>query len=148
MKVKIVCREERYKMYEEMLVKGGFIISNDASLLFKEEDLEPNQIIGKYNNRYEMIKLEDIIYIESYGHDIILHTLNREYTIKEKLYEIEGMYEKRGFIRINKSIVVNKDQIQSIKPSINTKFTLLMNNHSKLIVTRSYYYKFKKFIGF
>ncbi len=63
-------------------------------------------------------------------------------------YEIEGMYDQKGFIRVNKSVVVNKNQIKEIRPKLNTKFQLLMKNGRKVDVTRSYYQKFKENIGF
>lgn len=148
MKIKVISKKEKYSLYVEMLEKGGFTVSDDANLIFKEQNFITDSIVGKYNNRYEIIHYSDILYVESFGHDIILHTRDKTYSIKEKLYEIEGIYEDKGFIRINKSCVVNKNQIKEIKPTFNTKIELLMNNKQKLEVTRSYYNRFKEFIGF
>ncbi len=148
MKVKIICKKENYKLYEQMLTSAGFIVDEDADLIFKEQNFVQETIIGKVNDRYEIIHYSQIIYVESYGHDVYLHTEERDYSIKEKLYEIEGLYEDKGFIRINKSCVVNKYQIKEIRPSFNTKLELIMKNKQKLEVTRSYYNRFKEFIGF
>ncbi|QVK19117.1 LytTR family transcriptional regulator DNA-binding domain-containing protein [Mycoplasmatota bacterium] len=148
MKVKVICKKEKYSLYVEMLEKGGFTVSDEANLILKEHNFKTDSIVGKYNNRYEIIHYSDIIYVESFGHDINLHTLDKIYSIKEKLYEIEGIYQEKGFIRINKSCVVNKHQIKEIRPRFNTKLELLMNNKQKLEVTRSYYHQFKEFIGF
>ncbi|ERJ11973.1 LytTR family DNA-binding domain-containing protein [Haloplasma contractile] len=147
MKVKIICRKENYDHYEKMLTVGGFTISEDAALIFKEENYQQDSIAGMYNNRYELIHYPDIVYIESFGHDIMLHTRDKEYSIKEKLYEIEGLFENKGFVRINRSCVVNKKQIKEIIPTFNTKFILTMRNNQKVEVTRSYYTKFKEYIG-
>jgi len=131
-----------------MLEQGGFIISDEADLVLKELNSSIDIIVGKYHDRYELIPYQAIVYVESFGHDVICHTLEKEYEIKEKLYEIEGLFEDKGFIRINKSCIINKWQIKEIRPSFNMKFILIMKNHHKLEVTRSYYYKFKEFIGF
>jgi len=131
-----------------MLEKGGFTISDDADIIFKEQNFAQDTIIGKYNNRYEIIHFSQIVYVESYGHDIFLHTIEKTFSIKEKLYEVEGLFEEKGFIRINKSCIVNKNQIKEIRPTFNTKLELLMKNKQKLDVTRSYYNRFKEFIGF
>lgn len=131
-----------------MLEQGGFIISDEADLVLKELNSSIDIIVGKYHDRYELIPYHAIVYVESFGYDVICHTLEKEYEIKEKLYEIEGLFEDKGFIRINKSCIINKWQIKEIRPSFNMKFILIMKNHHKLEVTRSYYYKFKEFIGF
>jgi two-component system response regulator LytT len=148
MKIKIICQKDNFKEYSEMLERGGFTISNDADLIFKEVNYTQETIVGKYNNRYEIIPYQEIIYVESFGHEIILHALDKEYSIKEKLFEIEGMYIDKGFIRINKSCVVNKFQIKEIKPTFNTRLELIMKNNAKLYVTRTYYNQFKEYIGF
>ncbi|MDF2698732.1 MAG: lytR [Haloplasmataceae bacterium] len=148
MKVKVICRKEKYDIYVEMLKKGGFIICEDAELVFREQDFNQDSIVGKYNNNYEIISYQNIIFVEAFGHDVILHSLEKEYGIKEKLFEIEGLFEAKGFIRISKSCVVNKHQIKEIRPAFNTKFELIMKNGKKLEVTRSYFNKFKEFIGF
>ena len=86
--------------------------------------------------------------VESYGHDIILHTIDKQYSIKDKLFEIEGMFEDRGLIRINKSQIINRSMIKEIRPAFNSKLTLLMKNGVLVDVTRSYLIRFKEYIGF
>lgn len=148
MNVKIICKKENYETYAKMLEKAGFTISEDSDLIFKERNYHPETIIGRYNNNYEIIPYQQIIYVTSYGHEVFLYTQEKEYLIKEKLYEIEGLFEEQGFIRINKSTVINKHQIKEIRPKLNMKFQLLMKNGSVLDVTRSYYNRFREFIGF
>lgn len=147
MKVKVICRKEEYDKYTSMLKAGGFTISEDADLIFTDQTMKVETIVGKYNNTYHLINYKDIIYVESFGHEIILHTVQKEYLIKEKLYEVEGMLEGKGFIRVNKSCVINKSQIQEIQPTFKSKFILLMNDQQKIDVTRSYYQRFKERIG-
>jgi len=147
MKIKLVCQKENYNKYKTMLDKAGFEISTDASLTFREDDYIQETFIGSSNGTYEIIHFRNIIFIESFGHDIILHTLDNEYQIKEKLYEIEGILHDKGFVRINKSTIVNKFGIKEINPTFNSRIILLMKNSNKLTVTRSYNPQFKKFIG-
>ena len=53
---------------------------------------------------------------------------------------------KKGYMRVSNSFIVNVNHIRSIKPTINSKFILTMNNRDKVEVTRSYYIMFKRFI--
>lgn len=147
MKIKIVCRKENYDKYRTMLESSGFIISEDAELTFKEDDYKQETFIGQINSKYEIIHYSKIVFIESFGHDICLHTLDKTYSIREKLYEVEGVLHEKDFIRINKSQIINKKAIKEIIPTFNSRINLLMKNNEKLIVTRNYNHSFKRSIG-
>ena len=147
MRIKIVCRKENYDKYKSMLESSGFIISEDASLTFKEDDYKQETFIGEIDSKYEIIHYSTITFIESFGHEINLHTMDKTYSIREKLYEVEGVLHDKGFIRINKSQIVNKKAIQQIIPTFNSRINLLMKNQEKLTVTRNYNQSFKRSIG-
>ena len=147
MKIKLMCHKNNYDKYKVMLEKAGFTISNDANLTFKEDDYHPDTFIGEYQSSFEIIHYTKIIYIESFGHDIVLHTLEKSFSIREKLYEVEGILHGKSFVRINKSQVVNIKAIKEIKPTFNSRIILLMKNEETLTVTRNYAPAFKRSIG-
>lgn len=147
MKVKIVCRKENYDKYKTMLELSGFIISENAEFTFKENDYKQETFIGEINAKYEIIHYSNIVFIESFGHEISLHTLEKTYQIREKLFEVEGVLYDKGFIRINKSQIINKKAIKEIIPTFNSRINLLMKNNTKLTVTRNYNQSFKRSIG-
>jgi len=147
MKIKIVCRKENYDKYKTMLETSGFTISEDAELTFKEDDYKQEIFIGGINSKYEIIHYSKIVFIESFGHEISLHTVDKTYSIREKLYEVEGVLHDKDFIRINKSQIINKKAIKEIIPTFNSRINLLMKNNEKLTVTRNYNQSFKRSIG-
>lgn len=61
------------------------------------------------------VKYNEIIYFEAYGHEIIVHTTNGNYTTSESLTKIEKKVQGKGFTRTHKSYLVNCDQIFSIE---------------------------------
>ena len=148
MNIRVIASKENKEKYIKMLKQAGFTISNDATLTFKEDDYIQDSFIGEKNGSYEIIHYQTILLIESFGHQIVLHTLSNDYTIKEKLYELESILHDKGFIRINKSTIVNKKGIKSIKPTFNGRIDLLMKNNTTLYVSKTYNKKFKEFIGF
>jgi len=146
--IKIICKKENYDTYVKMLKSAGFTISVDADLTFREDDFIQDTFIGKIGDIYEIIPYTKVVLIESFGHEIILHTIDNTYSIKEKLFEIEGLFEDKGFIRINKSQIINKTMIIEIRPAFNSKLSLFMKNKAIVDVTRSYLIRFKEYIGF
>lgn len=148
LKVKIVSSKDKYKQIEKKLKTAGFIISEDAQFVFKELDYNQDSVIGFKDASYEIIPLSKILYFEAYDHDVFLKTFDTTYEIKEKLYEVESMFQENGFIRINKSQVIQKAGIKKIIPSFNSRINLEMKNGDVLYVTRVYASRFKTFIGF
>lgn len=140
--------KEELNRIEQELKNGNFeFVLFDEDFELKKSSFLLDTLIGEKDTQYTPIHHSKIIYIESFGHDIFCHTLSDSYRIQEKLYEIEGIFEQYGFIRIHKSFIVNKHHIQSIVPMINRKFKLKLSNDSTVEVSRKYYNEFKHFIG-
>jgi len=148
MKVKILCKKDNYNKYKEMLERAGFEISMDADLTFREDTYIADYLIGISGEEYSMIPYKDILYVESFDHDIICHTLKEHFQIKERLYEVEERLYPHDFCRINKSQIVNKKAIARIEPTLNYRMILTLKNSERIYVTRNYYQTFKYFIGF
>lgn len=148
MEIRIICRKENYDKYRSMLEKAGFTITEDANLVFQESDYNPSYFLGKKDHQYEIINYQDVIFIESFGRDIYLYTNDYSYQIKDKLYAIEEKYAGFGFIRINKSQIVNKAYIEKIKPLINSRIKIVLKNKKVLEISRNYLDQFRESIGF
>ena len=73
------------------------------------EQLESAREVLKIRSSGDLvtIPLQQIRYIESDQHTVILHTTLRDYTAYARLTELEEQLEDRGFLRIHKSFLVN-----------------------------------------
>lgn len=106
-----------------------------------------NHIVGRLDEDVHLVLLRDVIYIEGINNDTYAHTAKREFSIKEKLYELEPQLIDKKFIRISKSYIVSIHKVEKIKPQINGKLLLFMSNNVKLEVSRHYLPSFKKLLG-
>ena len=75
----------------------------------------------------------DILYIEVYSHQIVIHTFNKEYYQKGKLSDYEKMLEECLFVRSDKSVLINVTNIDYIK-----KNQVFMKNGKILYVSRNH----------
>lgn len=148
MKVKIFCKDENHKVYSEMMINGGFIISDDFDIFLKEVGYEEDYIQGKKDGFIERISIKDVYLIESFGHKVYVNTRDERYLVTQKLFELELKYESNGFIRVNQSQIISLKHINKMKPLINYKIKVVLCNESIIYVTRSYYHKFKNIMGF
>lgn len=148
MKIKLLVKKENESHYKEMLEKGGFIVSDNATLVLKEEIDKLEYLIAKdNNNKNVLVYLEKIVLIETYGKEILLYTEEQEYILKGTIESISFQLQPYGFMRISQSSIVHKRSIVKISPALSMKFTLTLKNKRKADVTRSYYYYFKEYIG-
>ncbi len=84
-----------------------------------------------FNNSSKQIKITDIIYIESYKHDIYLYTQDEKYRIKSNLLKIEKEFEVYGFIRVHSGFLVNYRYIYSVD-----KTKVVLNNKDMVPLSR------------
>jgi len=147
MKVKLIAKQENYSKLKHMLEQGGFEVSDDANLVLKDI-FDEAYFLGEQEHEMIPILYQDILYIESYGRYIYVNTISEFIRVKNRLYEVEKSLEGLDFIRISKSVIINKTGIQKIIPIINGRFDLIMKNNENVTVTKSYRHSFKTFIGF
>lgn len=90
------------------------------------------------------INLNDIDYIESLDNTIYVHSGSNSYVSMIKLYQYLEL--SSILIRISKTMIVNVYKISNIRPSLNMKYKIQINDQW-LDVNRTYYYEFKDAIG-
>jgi len=148
-KVKLVVSKERYNEIKKLLIEHGIEIDDDAELVLSENNRFLDNLIVKdiKNNERVILSVEDIIYIEAFGHNVEVHTINQTYQSTDRLYKIVNQLNPDKFLRISNSVVIQKDKVKSISSTLSMKFILTMMNGKKVDVTRSYYYIFKDSFG-
>lgn len=98
---------------------------------------------GMMNGAQYEIAVSDLYYIESVDGRTYLYTLKNVYETSYRLYEVEEILKPKRFQRISKSMLVNLMKIQSIKPALNGRFTILLKSGEKVIISRNYVKAFK-----
>ena len=148
MKVKVHCQADKKDKITTMLQNGGFEISEQGEYEFIETNFYFSHLVGIDNEKNQcFIELSDILYIDSSGRDIIIHTHEGAFRINATLENLERKLPPNDFSRISKSTIVRRDAIKKISPSFQMRFKLTLKNNDTVYVTRSYYYNFINFIN-
>ena len=142
-----------------------YVLSDDTSLfeedkiniLINEHNLLEIKNLIKYTLRGEdvyinvensfgvkRINVRVIEYIEALDNDVFVVFGKERYYVLEKLYVLESLLESKNFVRVSKSFIVNLGKIDYIKPLINSKLKLIMNNGDTIEVNRTYIKSFKE----
>ncbi len=147
MKIKLLVNRSRYDELAAELTSLGIEIDNGASLVLTEDNKYVDFIMGRQNDVFSPIATDDIVFIETFKNDVVLHTKQEEYHITERLIRLEGLLDPSRFLRISNSVIVAVKQIKKIRPTFSSKYILTMSNGLEVDVTRSYFSRFKDFFG-
>lgn len=118
------------------------VIDIEGDYLLTSKNKE--QIKVYKGSEIHFIKVTDILFVESFGDEVLLHLDNDEYRTELKLSDFQQF--NSIFLRINKSMIVNKTKIQRIRPALNMKYQIFLKNRW-LDVNRTYFYLFEEEMG-
>lgn len=149
MKIKLAISKQRYKEVETTLTQCGLEIDDNADFILSENNRFIDRLLVRDNisNERVFLLVEDIVLIEAFGHTLEVHSQSKSYQLSERLYKVLDMLDPNQFLRISNSVVISRNKVKSISPTLSMKFILTMQNGEKVDVTRSYYYIFKEYFG-
>lgn len=149
MKLKLVVSNERYEEIKAELSGCGIEIDDNADLVLSESNKFADNLFVKdtLSDERVVLPVSDIVFIETFGHTVEVHTESKTYQAFDRLYKINNSLDPDKFLRISNSVVIGRDKVKQIAPTLSMKFILTMSNGRKVDVTRSYYYIFKDYFG-
>lgn len=147
MKVKLVVSKERYDEIKSMLAERGIDVDDNSDFVLSENNRFVDNLVvkDKLSNERVVLPIEEITYIETFGHSVEVHTISKTYQAMDRLYKIVNLLDPDKFLRISNSAVIAKDKVKKITPTLSMKFILTMADGNYIDVTRSYYYIFKEY---
>ena len=148
MKVTLRVSKARTDEITQELLNHGIEIDEKADLILSEKETTLDYLpVRNAKGEKVMIVCSDIIFIESYGHDVYVHTRDGKYDSQDRLYQLEQNLDSKAFIRVSNSAIISRRYLKKIRPSLSMKFVLTMADGTLIDVTRSYYNAFKQFMN-
>ena len=147
MRMMLSVSEQRYDEVYSELTELGVEIDDDADLCLTERELKQGFLTVR-NDKGERsnIRTEDIVFIESFGNEMLVHSNGECYKTYERLYKLELLLEGQ-FLRISNCALINKKCVKNIRPALSRKFVLTLSDGTLIDVTRSYYNSFRSAFG-
>lgn len=108
-----------------------------ASLLnriYEKKGKEKRYLIFRYSGEDYRLEEQEIVYLESDGHYIRIHGMDRIYDVKEKFQNMLNVLEGDGWIRPHRSYFVNLGYVEKI-----TRTECMMENGERIPVSRNRY---------
>ncbi len=79
---------------------------------------EKTYITVTYEGGLLRLNTMDILYIESFGHRLLIHTLTEDYYITDSMKNMEQQLQSYDFFRCNNSYIVNLAHVESVQRNV------------------------------
>ncbi|MBQ7184180.1 MAG: LytTR family transcriptional regulator DNA-binding domain-containing protein [Clostridia bacterium] len=93
------------------------------------------------------LRLSEIFYFEVVDDRSFIYTRAEVFEAKEKLYEFERLCAGSALFRCSKSMVLNAEKIDYVRPSLSGRFEAVLSNGEKVVVSRKYVADLKRMLG-
>ena len=130
-------REERGLTQEQVADKIG--ITFQAVSSWERDEYKPD--LDK------LLKLAEVFYFEVVDDRSFLYTQAAVFEAKEKLYEFERLCAGSTLFRCSKSMILNAEKIDYVRPSLSGRFEAVLSNGEKAVVSRKYVADLKRMLG-
>lgn len=132
--------EDRIDFYYRMKTKE---VNEILDFLMKHRQ----RLVGKINDKEIIFSLNEVYYFESVDKKTFAYLDNEVVRIDIRLQDLENAFFELGFIRVNKSTILNVYKINSLKSEINMRVMALLDNGERIQINRSYKAKFNSFLN-
>lgn len=105
------------------------------------------KLTGMKDKETYILEASKILYIDTVDKKTFFYTEKEVYETPLKLYELEEQLVTSDFFRASKSCIINFNQIKALKPDIDGRILVTMNNGERLMVSRQYALTIKQKLG-
>ena len=116
-------------------------------ILESVRSLEDTLMGEKENGDKTPVYISRVLYFEAVDRNVFAYTTSDFYRVRYTLTDIEEDLEKRYFVRISKSVIVNLRAVKKISPEDARRLKLQLRNGEWVVVSRNYVGDFKSSIG-
>ena len=104
MKIRLRVTEARRPALEAALAEKGIQLDEDADLVLTERNRYMEVMTLRDGRARCRVAVEDIVFIESFGKEIVVHGRAGVYRADERLKELEMLLDPERFLRISHRI--------------------------------------------
>ena len=104
-------------------------------------------LVGERDGATYRLDVDDVCYAETVDGKTFLYTADAVYQTPLKLYELEERLAGTEFVRASKQMLVNFDHVASIRPALNARLQLMLDNGEAVIVSRQFAPVIKRKLG-
>jgi two-component system, LytTR family, response regulator len=101
-------------------------------------ELLATRLTVRKGDRYLLVKIDDVDWLEAAGNYVEVHARGAEYLIRATLASLEKRLDPQRFVRIHRSAIVNADRVAEIRSDAHGDFDVTLAGGKVLRMTRNF----------
>lgn len=131
----------------KVIIVTDMMTDDINSLVDKLSEETPQLISGLRDSKLEVLEQSDLIRIYANSGKVFAVTSKGEYCVRLRLYELEKRLDKKRFVRISNSEIINLSKVENFDLSFTGTICVKLSNNTITYVSRRYVSKIKKILG-
>ena len=124
----------------------------DARILALLEEMRETpryseRLVVKTGGRVFFLNTDEIDWVEAEGNYVSIHTGKKSYLLRETITGLESQLDPKEFVRIHRSAIVRLDRIKELQPWSHGEYHVLLQDGTRLTLSRSYREKLQAALG-
>jgi len=103
-----------------------------------------DRIAVRDGERTVFLRPAEIDWVEADGNYVRLHVGRETHLWRAPLHEAEARLAERGFLRVNRSTLINLDRVHAWEPLFHGDSTIVLHDGSRVTLTRTHREQFEK----
>ena len=92
----------------------------------------------KQTGRTVFVALDQVEYLEASGNYVRVHASGEQYLVREKLSSFENRLAGRDFVRIHRSVIVNRNSIHELRRLCTGSYVITLASGKQVALSRGY----------
>ena len=97
-----------------------------------------DRIVVRSRSRILFLDVAEVTWLEAFGNYVRFHTVGEVYTVRGTLTSFEKELDPARFVRIHRSMIVNRDVIRELHSRRTGDFTLVTQGGEQLTLSRNF----------
>ncbi|NUQ12977.1 MAG: LytTR family transcriptional regulator [Gemmatimonadaceae bacterium] len=118
--------------------EGGPVSGAPASRPVPAASPYLDRIVVRSRSRILFLDVAEVTWLEAFGNYVRFHTPGEVYTVRGTLTSFEKELDPSRFVRIHRSVIVNRDVIRELHSRRTGDFTLVTSSGEQLTLSRNF----------
>lgn len=138
--------DQEYKL-PKVIILTDKITDEVNAIVSRLSEEAPKVIAGFREDVLRIIEPDEIKRIYSSGGKVFAETDDGEYTLRQRLYEMEERLDNSRFVRISNSEIINLQRVRCFDMNLVGTICVSFTDSGTTYVSRRYVTKIKKILG-
>lgn len=116
------------------------------AIVAQAENLMQGRIVATVGEEKKIYQLAEILYFEYVEGKVFAYLQEELASINFSLEQLEGMLSKNGFVRTSKSVLMNLNEVRSLKSAMGNRMLATMKNGEQILISRHYGKQVRSFL--